>query len=102
MYIAVDKNNVICGYCVDDIDFGQLYTKLSIDTDIVNAFDSRGIPRLMYVNGKIVLRTQDEIDADFDRRPAAQPTQEERIKTLEGQNETLLQCILEMSEIVYA
>lgn len=31
-----------------------------------------------------------------------QPTQEERIKTLEDQNETLLQCILEMSEIVYA
>ena len=30
------------------------------------------------------------------------PTQEERIKTLENQNETLLQCILEMSEIVYA
>ena len=26
------------------------------------------------------------------------PTQEERIKTLENQNETLLQCILEMSE----
>lgn len=31
-----------------------------------------------------------------------QPTQEERIKALEGQNETLLQCILEMSELVYA
>lgn len=31
-----------------------------------------------------------------------QSTQEERIKALEDQNETLLQCILEMSEIVYA
>ena len=31
-----------------------------------------------------------------------QPTQEERIKALEDKNETLLQCILEMSEIVYA
>ena len=31
-----------------------------------------------------------------------QPTQEEHIKALEDQNETLLQCILEMSEIVYA
>ena len=31
-----------------------------------------------------------------------QPTQLERIKALENQNETLLQCILEMSEIVYA
>jgi hypothetical protein len=30
------------------------------------------------------------------------PTQLERIKALENQNETLLQCILEMSEIVYA
>lgn len=34
--------------------------------------------------------------------PDPQPTQLERIKALENQNETLLQCILEMSEIVYA
>jgi hypothetical protein len=34
--------------------------------------------------------------------PDPKPTQLERIKALENQNETLLQCILEMSEIVYA
>lgn len=102
MYIAVDKNNVICGYCVDDIDFGKLYTTHSIDADITNAFDPRHIPRFMFVDGESVPRTQEEMDKDFNSRPASQPTQEERIKALEGQNETLLQCILEMSEIVYA
>ena len=30
------------------------------------------------------------------------PTMEERIAQLESQNETLLECLLEMSEIVYA
>lgn len=30
------------------------------------------------------------------------PTTEERIQQLEAQNETLLECLLEMSEIVYA
>lgn len=34
--------------------------------------------------------------------PDPKPTQLERIEALENQNETLLQCILEMSEIVYA
>ena len=102
MYIAVNTNNVICGYCVNDIDFGKSYTKHRIDTDISNAFDSRDIPRLMFVDGQIIPRTQEEMDMDFNSRPATQPTQEERIKALEGQNETLLQCVLEMSEIVYA
>ena len=30
------------------------------------------------------------------------PTTEERIQQLEAQNEALLECLLEMSEIVYA
>lgn len=39
----------------------------------------------------------DRIEADRNR-----PTMEERIAQLESQNETLLECLLEMSEIVYA
>ena len=39
----------------------------------------------------------DRIEADRNR-----PTMEERVAQLESQNETLLECLLEMSEIVYA
>lgn len=44
--------------------------------------------------------TQEELD----RIEAEQnkPTTEERIQQLEAQNEALLECLLEMSEIVYA
>ena len=38
----------------------------------------------------------DRIEAERNR-----PTMEERIAQLESQNETLLECLLEMSEIVY-
>lgn len=50
-----------------------------------------------YVNGAYVYDPKPKSE-----EPDPQPTQEERIKALEDQNETLLQCILEMSEIVYA
>ena len=63
--------------------------------------DERGVYRYKLVNGKAVERTQEEMDADY-VPPEINLTQAERIKTLEDQNETLLQCILEMSEIVYA
>ena len=44
--------------------------------------------------------TQEELDrmeAEMNK-----PTTEERVAQLEAQNETLLECLLEMSEIVYA
>ena len=44
--------------------------------------------------------TQEELAAMEAERNI--PTQEERIAQLESQNETLLECLLEMSEIVYA
>ena len=44
--------------------------------------------------------TQDELDRMEAERN--KPTTEERIQQLEAQNETLLECLLEMSEIVYA
>lgn len=44
--------------------------------------------------------TQDELDRiDAERN---KPTTEERVAQLEAQNEALLECLLEMSEIVYA
>lgn len=44
--------------------------------------------------------TQEELDRMEAERN--KPTTEERIRQLEAQNETLLECLLEMSEIVYA
>lgn len=44
--------------------------------------------------------TQEELAAMEAERN--RPTMEERIVQLESQNETLLECLLEMSEIVYA
>ena len=44
--------------------------------------------------------TQEELDrmeAEMNK-----PTTEERVAQLEAQNETLLECLLEMSEIIYA
>ena len=44
--------------------------------------------------------TQEELDRMEAERN--KPTTEERVAQLEAQNETLLECLLEMSEIVYA
>ena len=44
--------------------------------------------------------TQEELDRIEAERN--RPTVEERVAQLESQNETLLECLLEMSEIVYA
>lgn len=63
--------------------------------------DDRGICRYKLVDGKPVERTQEEMDADY-VEPEAQPSTDERVAKLEAQNETLLECLLEMSEIVYA
>ena len=44
--------------------------------------------------------TQEELDRMEAERN--KPTTEQRVAQLEAQNETLLECLLEMSEIVYA
>lgn len=60
-----------------------------------------GIYRYKLVDGKPVDRTQEEMDADYMVQEPKPPT-DERVAQLEAQNETLLECLLEMSEIVYA
>ena len=63
--------------------------------------DERGIYRYKLVDGAAVERTQEEMDADY-VVPEPKPSTDERVAQLEAQNETLLECLLEMSEIVYA
>lgn len=64
--------------------------------------DDRGIYRYKLVDGKSVERTAEEMDADYAARPAPPPSDKERIAQLEEQNAMLTECLLEMSEIVYA
>ncbi|MCI6267411.1 MAG: hypothetical protein MR637_02120 [Clostridiales bacterium] len=64
-------------------------------------YNERGICRYKLVDGKPVERTQEEMDADY-VEPEPKPSTDERVAQLEAQNEALLECLLEMSEIVYA
>lgn len=64
-----------------------------------------GAYRYKLVDGKPVECTAEEIAAQEEAIKASiiiAPTAEERIAELEAQNEMLLQCVLEMSETVYA
>lgn len=61
-----------------------------------------GAYRYKIADGQPVECAQEEIaEQEAANHTEPVPSQEERIKALEGQNEMLVQCILEMSEIVY-
>ena len=72
--------------------------------------DERGVYRYKLVDGLVAQRTQAEMDADFDARPAPEPTAEERertllkaqIRALSDRNDFLEDCMAEMAGIVYA
>ena len=62
--------------------------------------DARRICRYKLVDGAVVERTQEEMDADY--VPTVQAhTAEDRIAELEAQNAMLTECILELSELMY-
>ena len=62
-----------------------------------------GVYRYKLVDGKPVECTADEIAAQENaNKPESAPTTEERLKELESQNQMLMDCLLEMSETVYA
>lgn len=72
--------------------------------------DERGVYRYKLVDGLVVQRTQAEMDADFDARPALEPTAEEKertllkaqIQALSDRNDFVEDCMAEMAGIVYA
>lgn len=59
--------------------------------------DERGVYRYKLVDGVVVQRTQAEMDADFNARPAPPPTTEERVNALESANDDL---ILMMADLI--
>ena len=89
------------GWTEIDSGYGDKYHHAQGNYFTQPIIDERGIYRYKLVDGKPVERTQEEMDADY-VEPELTPTTDERIAQLEAQNETLLECLLEMSEIVYA
>ena len=66
-------------------------------------FTMYGAYRYKMVDGNPVECTEEEIAAQEEaKKPVPTPTAEERIVELEAQNDMLMQCVLEMSEMVYA
>lgn len=62
-----------------------------------------GACRYRLVDGKPVECTAEEIAAQEEaNKPEPVPTTEDRLKELESQNQMLMECLLEMSETVYA
>lgn len=62
-----------------------------------------GAYRYKLVDGQVVECTPEEIAAQEEaNKPEAVPTTEDRLKELESQNQMLMECLLEMSETVYA
>ena len=72
--------------------------------------DERGVYRYKLVDGLVAQRTQAEMDADFAARPAPEPTEDEKertllraqIQALSDRNDFLEDCVAEMAGIVYA
>lgn len=62
-----------------------------------------GAYRYKLVDGKPVECTAEEIAAQEEaNKPEVVPSTEDRLKELESQNQMLMECLLEMSETVYA
>lgn len=73
--------------------------------DVCKVIDVPGVQAQEAWDEKIPIQiyipyTQEELDRMEAERN--KPTTEQRVAQLEAQNETLLECLLEMSEIVYA
>ena len=72
--------------------------------------DERSVYRYKLVDGLVVQRTQAEMDADYAARPAPEPTEDEKertllraqIQALSDRNDFLEDCVAEMAGIVYA
>ena len=72
--------------------------------------DERGVYRYKLVDGLVAQRTQAEMDADYAARPAPEPTEDEKertllraqIQALSDRNDFLEDCVAEMAGIVYA
>ena len=57
--------------------------------------DERGVYRYKLVDGKVVERTQEEMDADYTSRPSPEPTNEELMLEMAADHEYRI-CLMEL------
>lgn len=113
VYVKVDESNRVTsinssafladvtGWTKIDSGYGDKYHHAQGNYFDKPLYDERGIYRYKLVEGKPVERTQEEMDSDY-VEPEVKQSTDERIEQLEQQNAMLTECLLEMSEIVYA
>ena len=87
MYIITDDTGRVCASSPTDFLVGAVEVEMPEGFDDILQHDWR------LENGVLVHEPEEA---------QVTPTPQERIAALEKQNETLLECLLEMSEIVYA
>lgn len=118
VYVLLDEKSRVLrcegGYTMSNIDDVSKWTYIDEGTgDRYNLCQSNyfdkplmtmdGAYRYKLVDGKPVECTPEEIAAQEEaNKPEAVPTTEDRLKALESQNQMLMECLLEMSETVYA
>lgn len=109
---AINSNAFVSGDGWTQIDegVGDRYRHAQNNYLLKPLTDERGVYRYKLVDGLVAQRTQAEMDADFDARPAPEPTAEEKertllkaqIQALSDRNDFLEDCMAEMAGIVYA
>lgn len=118
VYVLLDEKSRVLrcegGYTMSNIDDVSQWTYIDEGTgDRYNLCQSHyfgkpvmtaeGAYNYKLVDGKPVECTAEEIAAQEEaNKPEAVPTTEARLKELESQNQMLMECLLEMSETVYA
>lgn len=86
-----------------DSGFGDKYHHAQNNYFPQPIYTESGVCRYKLVDGKPVECTAEEIAAQEEaNKPEPVPTTEDRLKELESQNQMLMECMLEMSETVYA
>lgn len=118
VYVLLDEKSRVLrcegGYTMSNIDDVSQWTCIDEGTGDrynlcqSNYFDKplmtmNGAYRYKLVDGQVVECTPEEIAAQEEaNKPEAVPSTEDRLKELESQNQMLMECLLEMSETVYA
>lgn len=88
------------GWTLIDVGDGDRYHHAQGNYMPLPIHDERGVCRYKLVDGAVVERSAEEMDADY-TEPDTQGGMEVRLATLEEQNAMLTECLLEMSELVY-
>ena len=127
VYVKVDESNRVTsinssafladvtGWAEIDSGYGDKYHHAQGNYFDKPLCDERGIYRYKLVDGRLVERTQEEMDADY-APPEVKPTDAERIsqlasekklltaqvQALSDRNDFMEDCIAEMATIVYA